>query len=58
MVEDDDLDDGRSDVGPMASEDEEAETPREPDPEVREVAIPSRGWIKSIWSKYSSLERR
>ena len=39
VVEDDDLDDGRSDVGSIASEDEEAETPQEPDPEVREVAI-------------------
>ena len=39
VVEDDDLDDGRSDAGSIASEDEEAETPQEPDPEVREVAI-------------------
>ena len=64
VVEDDDLDDGRSDVGSMASEDEEAETPRNPIQKCVKWQLhlqcgqPSRGWIKSIWSKYSTLERR
>ena len=63
VVEDDDLDDGRSEVGSMVSEDEWTRHGNPIQKCVKwqshpQCGQPSRGWIKSIWSKYSSLERR